>query len=395
MSGSPRRTPGLRSSPALHSDQFSSPTSQRANARRTLDFSKALPRVESPLKVAHTVRTSNKGKGRAVEPDEGVTEDFSDDGNHLLDGEEGEEDEGATFMEAPGDYHEGADVGGDEEPEDEEEEEEAEEEAEPEEDVPPEETSPSVIANASRRGRKRKSASPEAGPSEVRVNAGDKSKSTGANPGAKPRGSKPKQQAQREAEDETEDPRPTKKARPGRAKAQGNVQLSTEQEKELDQVVDNYTKRNGPLDKNRSLAILRRESPSDSSVRHTRSGRVSVRPLAYWRNERVVYGDDNQDVEVGRRFPVSTIKEIIRTEEMNTGGPKKKTKRSSKKKSKQKNRDDLSDDEAGENAEPWETEGGGVFYGPVKVWDPETQAGTQEEEMMGITSFHIISLSVY
>ena len=378
MSGSPRRTPGLRSSP-FPGSELSSPTSQRTNPRRTLDFSRSQTQANFPLKVAHNAETNDKGKGRAVEPDEGVTEEFSDDGNYLMDGDEGEEE--PTFMEAPGDYHEGADVGADEEPE---EDEEAEEDAEPEEADNPEETSPSVVANASRRGKKRKNASPEPGPSGTRQNATSQAKSTDANSGAKRRGKKPKEQAQREPEDETEDPRPTKKARAGKAKTQSNVQLSADQEQQLDQVLDNYTKRNGPIGKNRSLVILRRETPSDNSVKHTRSGRVSVRPLAYWRNERVVYGNDNNDVEVGQRFPVSTIKEIIRTEELDTG-PMRKGKRSSKKKSKRKkNRDEPSDDEAAEDADPWETEGGGVFYGPVKVWDPEIQAGTQEEEMMGM-----------
>ena len=338
----------------------------------------------------------DKGKGRAVELDEGVTEDFSDDGNYLMDGGEGEEE--PTFMEASGDYHEGAEVDGNEVSEEHEEEaeeeaeveaeEEGEEEAENEEDDLPEEASPSVVANASRRGRKRKNATPEPEPSGTRQNATFHAKSTDANSGAKRRGRKPKEQAQREVDDQTEDPRPTKKARAGKSKAQSNVQLSADQEQQLDQVVDNYTKRNGPIGKNRSLVILRRESPSDNSVKHTRSGRVSVRPLAYWRNERVVYGNDNNDVEIGQRFPVSTIKEIIRTEELDTG-PTRKGKRFSKKKSKQRrNRDEPSDDEAAEDADPWETEGGGVFYGPVKVWDPEIQAGTQDEEMMGM--FHLI-----
>lgn len=343
----------------------------RNSTRRALDFTQARFQEDN---------ATDKGKQKAVEPGEGATEDFSDDGIHLMDGADGGEE--PTFGEAHGDDHEAADVVGDRDLQ------EDGDEAEQEEDDPPEELSPSVIANASRQGRKRKNISPDVESGETRTATSSQSKSLGDHTASKRSGRNPKKKIQRDEGDETQDPRPTKKAR-GRSKAQeSNLQLSDEQQRRLDEVVDNYTKTNGPLGKNRSLVILRRETPSDSTVKHTRSGRVSVKPLAYWRNEKIVYG--SSDFEIGQRFPMSTITEIIRTEQVDTGTTKK-SKRSSKKKQKpKKDRDELSDDETAEHAEPWETEGGGVFYGPVKVWDPELQAGTQNEEMMGM--YHLFTL---
>jgi centromere protein C len=93
-----------------------------------------------------------------------------------------------------------------------------------------------------------------------------------------------------------------------------------------------------------------------------------------------VYGDG--DAEVGQRFPLSTIKEIIRTEERESAQRKHGKKGAKKKRKPKKNRDDLSEDDTVDNSEPWETQGG-VVYGPVKKWDSETQTATHEEEIMG------------
>ncbi|KAF3483567.1 cupin domain-containing protein [Arthroderma uncinatum] len=289
---------------------------------------------------------------------------FANDG--IMNSEEmetgGNEAEDNQFAEAPGDYHEGA---GNENVD--------EEVSEVEEEQP--EDSPPPVPNPQNKGKKRKEAD------KVAEEERDED-SANINPPVKRRGRKPKNR-QEEGSPETnrgdENPRPAKKAK--KAAKASNLQMTAEQEKDLNNVVENITKEDGPLNKKRSLYILRRETPSDDTVRHTRSGRVSVRPLAYWRNEKCVYGTG--EAEVGHRFPLSTIKEIIRTEdpELDQAGRK----RSSKKKSKGKKKDrgDASDDEPDENVEPWETQEG-VFYGPVKIWDPEKQTGTQEEEMMDV-----------
>jgi len=149
---------------------------------------------------------------------------------------------------------------------------------------------------------------------------------------------------------------------------------------ELDRVVENYAQRSGPL-KGRSLYILKREDPSDTSATHTRSGRVSVRPLAYWRNERCVFGD-GEAVE-GQRFPLSTIKEIIRTEDTEPDRQKK-GKRAGRTSKKKRQRDESSDEED-EDVDIWEKEG--VLHGYVPKWDPQAQASTSEEEVLGKFGF--------
>jgi centromere protein C len=189
-------------------------------------------------------------------------------------------------------------------------------------------------------------------------------------PPAKPRGRPPK--SPRRDIDGDADTRPTKKRMTAKVAQAAREPL----EPELDRMVDNYAERTGPL-KGRSLYILKRENPEDTSATHTRSGRVSVRPLAYWRNERCVFGDG--EVAEGHRYPLSTIKEVIRTEEQEPE-KKKKSKRGRKSKSK-KPRNDSSDEEDGD-ADLWEQEGG-VLHGYVQTWDSKTQTGSGEEEVLG------------
>lgn len=179
-----------------------------------------------------------------------------------------------------------------------------------------------------------------------------------------------------------------------------NTKMSSRQEQELDDIIEKVKARPGPP---RSLYILRRETPADDSVTHTRSGRVSVKPLAYWRNERCVYGGSPGGVGLadGARFPLNSIREIVRTDELDTG-MEKKDKRGKKKRkngtTKGKARATPADDSdsASESdsdldkapredpyAEPWETDTGN-FCGPVSLWDSHEQAAMEEEETVEI-----------
>ncbi|PYH92028.1 hypothetical protein BO71DRAFT_400901 [Aspergillus ellipticus CBS 707.79] len=182
--------------------------------------------------------------------------------------------------------------------------------------------------------------------------------------------------AQRKPDYETEERRPTKKIR---VSDPSDENASSSGDAELDKVVKNYVNRTGPL-KGRSLYILKREAPSDVAATHTRSGRVSVRPLAYWRNERCVYGDG--EAAEGQRYPLSTIKEIIRTEELEPEKPKANKRRSTKISKSRKSRGEDSDDE-GEYTDPWEKESG-VLHGYIRKWDPETQAVGEDEEIVDL-----------
>lgn len=199
----------------------------------------------------------------------------------------------------------------------------------------------------------------------------------------KRRGRPPK--SQRKAEDEAAEGRPAKKQK---TSAHESQTVREPLDPELDRVVENYAQRSGPL-KGRSLYILKRENPGDTSAKHTRSGRVSVRPLAYWRNERCVFGDG--EAAEGQRFPLSTIKEVIRTEEIEPDHKKRGKRAGRKSKSKKKQRDESSDED--DEVDLWEKEG--VLHGYVPKWDPKAQASTTEEEILGkILSTPVLPLSL-
>lgn len=129
-------------------------------------------------------------------------------------------------------------------------------------------------------------------------------------------------------------------------------------------------KRGPPLPKSRGLFILRRETPAEGiGFKQTRSGRNSIKPLAFWRNERVEYSEDEND-DGSRKFVLPRIKEVVRNDEVEE--PRKKRYNSYKSKSSKKRTEADEDDEA--LAEPWEAEPGRI-EGDVRSWDPEDQTG--------------------
>ncbi|KAJ5476962.1 hypothetical protein N7539_007106 [Penicillium diatomitis] len=215
--------------------------------------------------------------------------------------------------------------------------------------------------------------------SKVTSKAAADKQSKAAKTATKPAGKRgrPPKNRQPADEEETTEPHPAKKQKKS---APEPSRVSREPlDPELDRVVENYAQRSGPL-KGRSLYILKREDPSSNETTHTRSGRVSVRPLAYWRNERCVYGD-GEAVE-GQRYPLSTIKEVIRTEELEPDRPKR-SKKGRKGKSKKSKDDSSDDDEIDDDADLWEKETG-VLHGYVSKWDPVAQTSTSEEEVIDI-----------
>lgn len=331
-----------------------------------------------------------KGKDKAVVEEEAEDSAVSSDGEEGQFSEESEDnanesDEPESAVQDQGDYDNDAEDAssqpqlpdGDELPVD----------LDDQSDVPP-----SPPTGESSRGKKRKNAIPNVaegtpGGRKAKGHTPARDSDPEPNPGPpkKRRGRPAKKavaEAHRDEEDDAQDSRPAKKPKTSRPKPQGNLQMSAQQEEDLDKVVENINNRNGPL-KGRSLYILKKELPSQEGTVHTRSGRASVRPLAYWRNERCVYGDG--EAEVGERFPLSTIKEIIRTEdpEPDKNGPtKRKASKKTKKTKAQKNRDDESEDEDMDNADPWENETG-ILHGYIRKWDPELNSAVDEEEILG------------
>ena len=185
---------------------------------------------------------------------------------------------------------------------------------------------------------------------------------------------------------------PKKKARgrPPLAAKSTNSKAFSKYPKELPDVVDRIKARPNPP---KSLHILRRETPADDGVQLTRSGRVSFKPLAYWRNEQCVYGGSpsGAGLKDGARFPLNSIKEIIRMEEVAEplGGKKSKKRkgrgtRSKSRATEAESSDSESDGERVDpDAEPWETEVG-TLRGRVSVWDAEVQQPIDEEEEIEI-----------
>lgn len=131
--------------------------------------------------------------------------------------------------------------------------------------------------------------------------------------------------------------------------------------------------RGPPMPRRPGLMTVRRETPMEGTgFKQTRSGRNSIRPLAYWKNERAEYSEDEVEDLVGK-FLVPTIKGVVRVDE--AADTTKRAKRS--KSSKPKKRLEESEDD--EDAEPWEAEPGRM-YGDVVVWDPEDPFGEKSEE---------------
>ncbi|KAF4636531.1 hypothetical protein G7Y89_g1557 [Cudoniella acicularis] len=134
-------------------------------------------------------------------------------------------------------------------------------------------------------------------------------------------------------------------------------------------------KRGPPLPNNRGLVILRRETPAEGTgFKQTRSGRNSIKPIAYWKNERIEYSDDENEDNYGK-FLMPRIKEVVRADEVE----QEKRNKMKSKSSKSKKRRAEPESEEDEVAEPWETEPG-EFVGDLRLWDPEDPTGLQTEE---------------
>lgn len=156
--------------------------------------------------------------------------------------------------------------------------------------------------------------------------------------------------------------------------------------------------RRPPLPKSRGLLINRptasrheRPDDPDSSMRRTRSGRTSFKPLAYWRNERVEFDrGEAEDTFVGRkrigRFVLPSVSGIVRVDEpeveVKRAGAGRRGRRKSTaaaaggKRGRRKsgaagyNGDDYDESGAHAPAEVWELDPGTVT-GEVVVWQPE------------------------
>ncbi|EHK98888.1 putative Centromere protein 3 [Glarea lozoyensis 74030] len=144
-------------------------------------------------------------------------------------------------------------------------------------------------------------------------------------------------------------------------------------------------KRGPPLPRNnRGLVILRRETPAEGhGFKQTRSGRNSIKPVAYWKNERIEYDPEENDNQFGK-FLLPSIKEVIRADEPEESHRKRsKPTHRAKSKSKKPRRTADADSESDEDvslAEPWETNPG-TFLGEIRQWDPADPQGLMAQEI--------------
>ncbi|KAH7156108.1 kinetochore CENP-C fungal-like protein [Dactylonectria macrodidyma] len=122
--------------------------------------------------------------------------------------------------------------------------------------------------------------------------------------------------------------------------------------------------RGPPLPQSRGLVSVRREA---DTMRQTRSGRHSYKPLDWWRGEQVVHEEEEIDnIFTKDRFVMPTIKEIIRMpEELPPSKRAPRSKARSKAKAKQR---PVHVEE--EELEDWEISPGTVT-GEVILWEPE------------------------
>ncbi|KAL2809525.1 kinetochore CENP-C fungal-like protein [Aspergillus granulosus] len=348
MTGSPRRTPRLRSSQSpqrgLPSSSPSDGRSVKADSRR--DISPLTSRsINATPSLDHSNAAHNKGNKKAQGA---VQVPLSDS--------DGNADENADSLDQVQDDFADSFNGGDD----------SLLENNSEEEIPAQTT---VVEKRKGPGRGRKLVGAVKG---VKATLSQEATETQEPTQKRKRAGRPPKARSKPTED-AEEQRPAKKAKTAAPKRRIT---GSSGDPDLDKVVENHVNRTGPL-RGRSLYILKREAPSDPTTTHTRSGRASVRPLAYWKNERCVYGDE--EAAEGERFPLSTIKEIIRTEELE---PEKKQRRRTKKSKSKKTRDDESESEDEQYRDPYE-EQGGVLHGYIRKWDPESQTATNEEEVLG------------
>ena len=129
----------------------------------------------------------------------------------------------------------------------------------------------------------------------------------------------------------------------------------------------------------RSLQILLSTTPADAdAARFTRSGRASVKPVEYWRGERIIYTEPKRE---GKRISLPGIKEVIRAEDL-PEEPRPRSKRRAPGKRKAPVEEEI--DDVDEDAEDWELDPG-LLEGEVLQWDPDAQRARQDvQEQIGM-----------
>ncbi|KZF20708.1 hypothetical protein L228DRAFT_249500 [Xylona heveae TC161] len=209
------------------------------------------------------------------------------------------------------------------------------------------------------------------------------------------RGRKPKQapvqKSSQQSPKESSNPTKSKGRKPPPSQRDPNARISSAKKPgaSKSEVLHVEARNRAPSAQPAPRQIARHESPSHGdAVTTTRSGRTCIKPLAFWRNERVVYGQGEQNP--GERHYLPAITEIIRTEEVaqptnRRGKPRTKgpAKAGRKRKAREVEEEEETEDE-GDEREDWEM-GEGIISGGIKRWDSATGATLDEDEDEEVT----------
>lgn len=136
--------------------------------------------------------------------------------------------------------------------------------------------------------------------------------------------------------------------------------------------------RGPPLPKGRGLVALRRED--EDTMRITRSGRHSYKPLDYWKGEHILYDDATQHIveDKGQRFVMPGVKGVVRTVEANTSAPRRRRGRPSKQNGATRRATTIIEEEEVER-DDWEYNPGHLS-GDCVFWRPEHELQPPDED---------------
>lgn len=138
--------------------------------------------------------------------------------------------------------------------------------------------------------------------------------------------------------------------------------------------------RGPPLPKGRGLVAMRRED--DDMIRTTRSGRLSYKPLEFWRGEQVVYDEAKRDVfeDKGRHghFMMPSVKGVVRVPEPSPA-PQRRRGRPAKRNVKSGRRSSTIVEEEEVERDEWEFDPGRVT-GDCIFWRPEHEGQPPDDD---------------
>lgn len=120
----------------------------------------------------------------------------------------------------------------------------------------------------------------------------------------------------------------------------------------------------------KSMFAVRSETPADDSgAIRLKSGRTSIKPLAYWKGERVLLGEGRVE---GKVHILPSMKEVVRIDEIEPLKSKRRVKKGVRSKSRKSRKGEEVEEEEEEDEderEVWETENG-IMHARVMAWDP-------------------------